>query len=76
MNLFPFQLVDVVELLERNFFIASQLVLGAQMGLFAALRGTPGLLEAFGFVGKGKGGTKEILGRRSWKGQDADGLHR
>jgi len=37
----------------KYLFIASQIVLGAQMGLFAALRGTPGLLEAFGFVGKG-----------------------
>ena len=37
----------------KYLFVASQLVLGAQMGLFAALRATPGLLEAFGFVGKG-----------------------
>lgn len=33
-------------------FLGSQVILGAQLGLFAALRGAPGLYEAFGFIGK------------------------
>jgi STE24 endopeptidase len=34
-------------------FISTQVILGAQMGLFAALRGAPGLYESFGFIGSG-----------------------
>jgi STE24 endopeptidase len=35
-------------------FLGTQIILGAQLGLFAALRGAPGLYEAFGFIGKGQ----------------------
>lgn len=32
-------------------FISTQVILGAQLGLFALTRGAPGLYEAFGFIG-------------------------
>lgn len=35
-------------------FLGTQVILGAQLGLFAALRGAPGMYEAFGFIGKGQ----------------------
>jgi STE24 endopeptidase len=33
-------------------FLGTQVILGAQLGLFAALRGAPGMYEAFGFIGE------------------------
>lgn len=37
----------------KYLFVASQVIMGAQMGMFAMARGAPGMLEAFGFQGHG-----------------------